>query len=237
MRHWRMMMMIFRDKWNHCSVQQTNSEVLLTSALLQWKNTLFLVYCMPMYACQLWSKCTQTTVVWSFYVLRITTQKFSLSTSPHQVNHCVRTFDALLRNNLYRFLYDAHLHLTFLFDRFKRLMLLTNILFPQLFNAPVWWRRTAIVVGALFRCSRLISIDFGSKTSVSAMCTNQAYKSKKCCPSVLLLMLVICRAVWKAVGPPKKIQMSPLISFLISRNNNFTKYCCSVRTPAILFRN
>ena len=28
----------------------------------------------------------------------------NISACPHQVNHCVRTFDALLRNNLYRFI-------------------------------------------------------------------------------------------------------------------------------------
>ena len=31
-------------------------------------------------------------------------------------------------------------------------------IFPQLFKAPVWWRPNAVVVGALFQCSRLISI-------------------------------------------------------------------------------
>jgi len=34
------------------------------------KNTLFRAYCMPMYACQLWSKYTRP--VWSAYVLHIT---------------------------------------------------------------------------------------------------------------------------------------------------------------------
>jgi len=33
-------------------------------------------------------------------------------------------------------------------------------IFPQLFNAPVWWRPNAVVVRELFRSLRLISIAF-----------------------------------------------------------------------------
>jgi len=54
-------MMIFKGKRNHYAVQQTNSEALLISALLQQK-TLLLACCMPIYACQLWSKYTQTSM-------------------------------------------------------------------------------------------------------------------------------------------------------------------------------
>jgi len=72
------------------------------------KNTLFRAYCMPMYACQLWSKYTQTSMKRlrarydsayriMYYIPR------NVSVRPHQVSHCVRTFDAVLRNNLYRF--------------------------------------------------------------------------------------------------------------------------------------
>jgi len=72
------------------------------------KNTLFRAYCMPMYACQLWSKYTQTgmkrlRVAYSnayrimHYIPR------NVSVRPHQASHCLRTFDAVLRNNLYRF--------------------------------------------------------------------------------------------------------------------------------------
>jgi len=56
----------------------------------------------------------------------------NVSVRPHQVTHCVRTFDALLRNNLYWFLCDAHLHLTFLSVRFKCLMLFTNLHFSSI---------------------------------------------------------------------------------------------------------
>jgi len=72
------------------------------------KNTLFRAYCMPMYACQLWSKYTQTSMkrlraAYSnayrimYYIPR------NVSVRPHQVSLCVRIFDAVLRNNLYRF--------------------------------------------------------------------------------------------------------------------------------------
>jgi len=59
------------------------------------------------------------------YILR------NVSVRPHQVSHCVRTFDALLRNNLYRFWVGLRCasYPTFLFDRFKCLMLFTNLHF------------------------------------------------------------------------------------------------------------
>jgi len=72
------------------------------------KNTLFCAYCSPMYACQLWSKYTQTSMkrLRAAYnnVYRIMHYiPRNVSVRPQQVSHCVRTFDALLRNNLYRF--------------------------------------------------------------------------------------------------------------------------------------
>jgi len=72
------------------------------------KSTLFCVYCMPMYACQLWSKYTQVSMK-RFRVAYNNAYRIihyiprNVSVRPHQVSHCVRTFDALLRNNLYRF--------------------------------------------------------------------------------------------------------------------------------------
>jgi len=74
------------------------------------KNTLCRACCMPMYACQLWSRCTQTSMKrlhaaynknnvyrMMHYIPR------NVSVRPHQVSHCARTFDAVLRNNLHRF--------------------------------------------------------------------------------------------------------------------------------------
>ena len=72
------------------------------------KNTLFRAYCMPMYACQLWSKYTQTsmkrlrTAYNNAYRIMHYIHR-NVSVRPHQVSHCFRTFDAVLRNNLYRF--------------------------------------------------------------------------------------------------------------------------------------
>ena len=72
------------------------------------KNTLFRAYCMPMYACQLWSKYTQTIMKRlraaynnAYRIMHYIPR--NVSVRPHQVSHCVRTFDAVLRNNLYRF--------------------------------------------------------------------------------------------------------------------------------------
>jgi len=128
------------------------------------KNTLFRAYCMPMYACQLWSKYTQTSMKRlraaynnAYWIMHYIPR--NVSVRPHQVSHCVTTFDAVLRNNLYRFFNDVHLHPTILFDRFKCLMLFTNLHFPQLFNTPVW-RINAVVVRELSRSLRLTSIAF-----------------------------------------------------------------------------
>ena len=78
------------------------------SVLTCSKNTLFRAYCMPMYACQLWSKYTQTSMKRlraaynnAYRIMHYIPRNASVR--PHQVSHCVRTFDAMLRNNLYRF--------------------------------------------------------------------------------------------------------------------------------------
>jgi len=64
---------------------------------------------MSMYACQLWSKYTQASMKRlraaynNAYRLMHRISR-NVSVRPHQVSHCITTFDALLRNNLYRFL-------------------------------------------------------------------------------------------------------------------------------------
>ena len=72
------------------------------------KKNLFRAYCMPMYACQLWSKYTQTSMKRlsatynnAYRIMHYIPR--NVSVRPHQVSHCVRTFDAVLRNNLNRF--------------------------------------------------------------------------------------------------------------------------------------
>ena len=72
------------------------------------KKILFRAYCMPMYACQLWSKHPQTSMNYlcaaynnAYRIMHYIPR--NVSVRPHHVSHCVRTFDATLRNNLYRF--------------------------------------------------------------------------------------------------------------------------------------
>ena len=75
----------------------------IRSVLSCSKNTLFHAYCIPMYACQLWSKYTQT----SMKRLRVAYNNVyrimqyiprNVSVRQHQANHCVRTYGALFRN-------------------------------------------------------------------------------------------------------------------------------------------
>ena len=61
-----------------------------------------------MHACQLWSKYTQTSMKClraaynnAYRIMQYIPRNVSVHL--HQVSHCVRTFDAVLRNNLYRF--------------------------------------------------------------------------------------------------------------------------------------
>jgi len=63
------------------------------------KNTLFRAYCMPMYACQLWSKHMQTTMKRlraaynnAYRIMHYIPR--NVSVRPHQVSHCVTTFHA-----------------------------------------------------------------------------------------------------------------------------------------------
>jgi len=105
MHHWRMMM-IFRDKWNHYIVQQTNSEALLISALLQWKTFYFVLV-----ACQCTlAHCGANTrrPAWSAYVLHITMPIKLCITYPEMLvfahtRLAIVSGPLMLRNNLYRF--------------------------------------------------------------------------------------------------------------------------------------
>jgi len=63
------------------------------------KNTLFRAYCMPMYACQLWSKYTQSSMKSlraaynnAYRIMHYMPRNSSVR--PHHVSHCVRAFDA-----------------------------------------------------------------------------------------------------------------------------------------------
>jgi len=67
---------------------------------------------MPMCACQLWSKYTQISMKRlraaynnAYRIMHYIPR--NVSVRPHQISHRVRTFDALLRNILYRVLQDC----------------------------------------------------------------------------------------------------------------------------------
>jgi len=126
--YWRMMMM-FRDKLNHCTVQQTKRH--FRSVLFCNEKHSISCHCMPMYACQLWSKYIQNIMK----RLRATYNKVyrimhyiprNVSVRPHKTSHCVRTLMPCWKTSCIDFLDAAHLHLTFLPDRFKCLMLFTK---------------------------------------------------------------------------------------------------------------
>jgi len=91
----------------HYTVQQTNWGT-FDQCSPAVKNTPFRAYCMHMYACQLWSKYTQTSMKRlraaynnAYRIMHYIPR--NVSVRPHQVSHCVRTFDALLINHLYWF--------------------------------------------------------------------------------------------------------------------------------------
>jgi len=101
------------------------------------KNTLFRAYCMPVYACQLWNKYTQTSMKRlcaaynnAYRIMHYIPRNVSIRS--HQVSHCVTTFDAMLRNNLYRFFIRCTSSSNFLCDRFKCLMLVANLHFSSI---------------------------------------------------------------------------------------------------------
>ena len=111
---------------------------------------------MQMHACQLWSKYTQTSIKRlraaynnAYRIMHCIPR--NVSVRPHQVSHCVTTFDAVLRNNLYRFFKDAHLHPTFLFDRFKCFIFFTNLHFSSIIQ------RSCMVETKCSSCSWVVS--------------------------------------------------------------------------------
>jgi len=80
------------------------------------KSTLFRAYCMPMYACQLWSKYSQNRMKgWcaaynnAYRIMHYIPR--NVSVRPHQVSHCVRRFIPCWETIYIDFLYAAHLHL------------------------------------------------------------------------------------------------------------------------------
>ena len=103
------------------------------------KNTLFRAYCMPMYACQLWSKYTQTSMKRLRAAYRLT-MPIELSITYPEMLVFAHTRLTIVSGPLMPcqettcidFLCDARLHPTFLFDRFRCLMLFRNLHFSSI---------------------------------------------------------------------------------------------------------
>ena len=157
------------------------------------KNTLFRAYCMPMYACQLWRKYTQTSMkrLRAAYNIAYRIMHYiprNVSVRPHQVSHCTRTFDTVLRNSLCRFFIRRTSSSNFFFDRFKCLMLCTNLHFSSIIQ------RSCMVEAERSSCSWVVSVVASHQFCfcVVKICGHTVYtpsikKSKKCWESVLLL--------------------------------------------------
>ena len=101
------------------------------------KNTLFRAYCMPMYACQLWNKYTQTSMkrLRAAYNNACRIMHYiprNVSVRLHQGSHCVTTFDAVLRNNLYRFFIRCTSSSNFYIRSLQMSMLFTNLHFSSI---------------------------------------------------------------------------------------------------------
>ena len=134
----------------------------------------------------------------------------------NQFNHWVRTYDALLRNNLcccdrksraaYAqsfalwqqgtivftshdhsiIAYDAHLHPTFLIDRFKCLWLFINLHFSSIIQRSSTMETKCSGcpwIASVFACQKYC---FCVVKNMWTMCTHQAEKRKKCWGSILL---------------------------------------------------
>ena len=159
-------------------------------------NTLFRAYCMPMHACQLWSKYTQTrtkrfrvaqnNACWiTHYIPR------NGSVRPHQVNHYVRTFDALFRNDLYVLLSDVNLHHIVLADHFKGLMLFLNFHIFSI-NARVVRRPIAVVAGALSLFCFSFVLPLRSKLNLSYALWRFTFFAFSCDSSITPALSTMC---------------------------------------------
>jgi len=144
------------DIQRHYTVQQTNSEALLISALCSKK-----LYFVPI-ACQcVLSNCgaNMRRPAWSAYVLHITMPIELCITKPEMLVFA-HTRLAIVSGPLITcwettcidFLYDAHLHPTFLFDRFKCLMLFTNLHVSSIIQ------RSCMVETECSSCSWVVSV-------------------------------------------------------------------------------
>jgi len=145
-----------------CTVQQTSSETHLIARCSPAVKTL---YSLPV-ACQcMLANCganTQTGINHlrvayndAYRIMHYIPR--NISVHPYQVNHCVRTLDALYRNNLYHFLQHCAFSSNFLSDRFNCLMLLGNLHISSIIKRSCMTVTNWAVVGAFFLCMHLIS--------------------------------------------------------------------------------
>jgi len=155
------------------------------------KNFQFRAYCMPMYACQLWSKYTQNSMKRlraaynnAYRIMHYIPK--NVSVRPHQVSHCVRTFDAVLRNNLYRF--------------FMRCASLSNFFIRSLQMSDAFYKSsfflnysTLLYGGDQMQYLSVIVSVFASHqycfcvVKICGHCVHTKHKKSKCWESVLIL--------------------------------------------------
>ena len=154
---------IQRQVKNHYTVQQTNSEELLISALLQYKTLDFVPIA---WQCML-ANCRTTSrrPVWSAYVLHITMPIELCITCPELLVFA-HTRIAIVSGPLMSCWETTCIDLLPTMTIFIQLFysiasnvwcFLQILIFPQLFSAPVWWKPNAVVVRELFWSLRLIS--------------------------------------------------------------------------------
>ena len=175
------------------AVQQTNSEALLTSALFAVKNTLFRPYCMPMYACQLWIKYTQTNMKRlraaynnAYRIMHYITYPDMLLFAHTRLSIVSEPLMSCWETTCIDFLYDTHFHPIFLYDRFKCLMLFTNLHFSSIIQ------RSSIVETECSSCSWIVSVFASDQycfcvVKICGHCVHTTHKKSKCWESVLLL--------------------------------------------------
>ena len=155
------------------------------------KNTLFRAYCMPMYACQLWSKYTQTSVKRlraaynnAYRIMHYIPR--NVSVRPHQVSHCVRTFDAVLRYNLYRFF----MRYASSSNYFIRSLQMSDAFYKSSFFLII--QRSCMVETKCSSCPGIVSVFASHQycfcvVKICVHCVHTKHKKKKCWESVLLL--------------------------------------------------
>ena len=139
----------------------------------------------------LWNKCANfreknnSTLINAYRIMHYIPR--NVSVRPHQVSHCAGPLMPCYETTCIDFLYDAHLHPTFLFDRFKCLMLFTNLHFSSIIQ------RSWMVETECISCLWVVSVFASHQycfcvVKICGHCVHTKHKKgKKCCESVLRL--------------------------------------------------